>query len=44
VIVGDYDPQKLELLIKEFFGVIPKRDNPLPSKAILFQIILSPER
>lgn len=33
VIVGDYDPQKLELLIKEFFGVIPKRDNPRPKQS-----------
>ncbi len=29
-IVGDYDPQKLEGLVKEYFGVIPKRENPRP--------------
>ena len=29
-IVGDCDPQKMESLVKEYFGVIPKRENPRP--------------
>ena len=29
-IVGDCDPQKMEGIIKEYFGVIPKRENPRP--------------
>ncbi len=29
-IVGDCDPQKMENLVKEYFGVIPKRENPRP--------------
>lgn len=32
VIVGDYDPQKLEQLVKEYFGVIPKCENPRPKE------------
>ena len=29
-IVGDCDPQKMESLVKEYFGIIPKRENPRP--------------
>jgi len=32
LIVGDYDPLKLEQLIKEYFGAIPKRENPRPKE------------
>ncbi|MEN6444645.1 MAG: insulinase family protein [Candidatus Cloacimonas sp.] len=30
VIVGDCDPNKIEQLVKQYFGVIPKRENPRP--------------
>ncbi len=30
IIVGDYDPQKLKAMLTEYFGVIPKRENPRP--------------
>ena len=30
VIVGDFDPQDMLALVREFFGPIPKRDDPRP--------------
>lgn len=30
IIVGDCDPKKMENIIKEYFGAIPKRENPRP--------------
>lgn len=42
VIVGDYDPQKLEQLVKEYFGVIPKRENPRPKEKYMVPDNLEP--
>jgi len=32
MMVGDYDPQAMEAMVKEYFSVIPKRDNPRPKE------------